>query len=456
MRVATPSGIVDVRARSWPLAGLNYPSRWENRSHTVRLADLPGGTIQTSTYANIYRTNPWIFTAVNAYARGISRLVPKVYEYDPDGNRTRVRSDLPGSLGRRSVGQTLDFLLRMPEPNVGRQEWLRKIVLDRMVYGNAIVVKDRNPATNVPQALYHVPWSRVTVVEGDDVPVLYYEISGRGMLSNGYGSNDPRRLAPEDVIHFGRGTDLDSPIGLSPIAPLKYTLALHDALWRHAVAYFQNSARPSGMIRLDKGATEQTITRVRDQIERLYTAPEQAGKILVTSGEWQSMMDAPDQSQIVDLARLSREEISAAYGIPQPMMGILDRAILNNVKELRNYFTRDSIGVEASAIEDDLMAQLVLGSPTWTGLFLEFDLDVMLRPDLEARADVYEKMRHVLTPNEMREMEQRAPIDAPEADTVWMPAGQQGLGFEPVDTSPAPADPGLVPTDPNMDVPPVG
>lgn len=435
MHVATPNGMEPVRARSWPLANLDYPRVFSNGSHSIPFANLPGGGYQAATYEMVYRTNPWVFAANRAIARGVSRLVLKVYQNDKNGARERIRSDLPGSTGRRSVGQALDFLLRQPEPGVGRQEWLRKLCLDKGVYGNALVTKDRNPATGTVQSLWRVPWKRVTVQEGDDVPILYYEVRGRAL------HQEPRRFSPDDVIHFGRGTDVDSPIGISPLAPLKFTLALHDALWRHAVAYFANSARPSGMVKLDKGASQTIIDLVRSQVEALYTSPENAGKVLVTSGEWQSMTDSPDQAQIIELARLSREEVAAAYGIPQPMVGILDRSTFSNVTELRNYFQRDLIGVEASDFEDDLMAQLVLASPAWSAVFVEFDLGEALRPDLEKLGDLAQKMRSVMTPDEMREkFVGLNPLDIDESRTVWMPSGQIGLGIEP----PAPEAPKVV------------
>lgn len=446
MRVATPEGFEQVRERSWPLAGLDFPRAVSNGHASIPFASLPGGGYQAATYEMVYRSNPWVFAANQAISRGVSRLVMKIYQYDAKGNRDRIRSDLPGSLGRKSVGQSLDALMRQPEPGVGRQEWLRKIVLDKGVYGNAIVTKDRNAATGMPESLWHVPWKRVIVQEGEDVPVLYYEVRSRT------GTKDPARFSPDDVIHFGRGTDVDSPIGISPLAPLKFTLALHDALWRHAVSYFANAARPSGMVQLDKGASESVIKAIREQVQDLYTSPENAGRVLVTSGNWQSITDSPDQAQIIELARLSREEVAAAYGIPQPMMGILDRAILNNTKELRNFFQRDTIGVEAAAIEDDLMAQLVLASPAWTSVFMEFDLAESMRPDLEALAEVAMKMKHVFTPDEMRDrFAGLNPLGMKESETVWMPSGQIGLGIEP----PAPEAPKTVkgPDGPIIDQP---
>lgn len=431
MRVRTPNGYETIRARSWPLAGSGYPRQFSNGHSVIPFANLPGGGGQAATYEMVYRTNPWVFTANQALSRGLSRLKLKTFKLDAKGNRERVRSDLPGSLGRTSGGQRLDSLLRQPEPGIGRQEWLRTNRLSKGVYGNALVIKERNDATGEPVALWRAPWKRVIVHEGENVPILGYEIRSKtGQKGKIY--------SPDDVIHFGRGTDLDSPIGLSPMSALKYTIALHDALWRHAVAYFANAARPSGMVQLDKGASEATIKIVREMIEQLYTSPENAGKVLVSSGQWQAITDTPAGSQLVELARLSREEIAAVYGIPQPMMGILDRAILNNTKELRNFFQRDLVGVDASDFEDDFMAQLVSATPAFAGNFIEFDLMETIKPDPEALGDLVEKTRSAMTPNEQRDkFFGLNALDLEEADTVWMPSGQIGLGIEP----PAPETP---------------
>lgn len=434
MRLATADGGYEtIRERSWPLAGLDYPRSVSNSQDSIQLSNLPGGGHQAATYQRIYRSNPWVFAACNAISRGVSRFPINVYSFDSNGARTRVRSDLPGQ--GASKGIALDKLMRIPEPGVGRQEWLRKIVLNLGIYGNGLASKDYEGGGAVPSALWHIPWRRVSVQEGDEVPVLYYEVKSKL-------GGKSKQFSPLDVIHFGRGTDDDSPIGLSPLAPLKATLALHDALWRHAVAYFQNSARPSGLVKLDKGASEAIIRTIKEQIEALYTSPENAGKVLVTSGEWTSLTDSPDHAQLVELARLSREEVAAAYGIPQPMMGILDRAILNNTQELRSYFTRDVLGEKSSAIEDDIMAQLIYATPAWVGFFAGFDMTGALKPDMTQLGELTTKTRGTLTPNEQRDIFFGLnPLKSPEADTVWMPSGQIGLGIEP----PAPEAPKLIP-----------
>jgi HK97 family phage portal protein len=423
MRLVSDSGeLVPVKGREWPLSGLVSPHQSGNGYNVIPLATRPGGPPNYATYARIYRENPWVYAAVNAIAYGLSRMKIVTYSLDANGDREPVRGDLPGSTGRPNAGQSLDRLMKMPEPGVGRHEWVRKLMLDRLVYGNALATMDRS-MSSAPSYLWHVPWRRVRVHEGEQVPILGYEIEG---------VKGQRFFDVGEVLHLGRHGDLDTPVGLSPLAPLKYTIALHDALQRHLNAYFQNAARPSGILKVLPGTSKDAQALIQEQVRKLYASPDQAGKIMVTSAEWQSLSDAPDSAQIIELAKLSREEIAGAYQVPPPVLGILDRAIKSNVAELRSQFVRDVIGPHADAFEDDVNAQVLGQNPGWRYNFVEFDLDSPLRPDLEARATVYEKMRHVWTVNEQRQLEGRKPLDGAAgeyADTVWMPSGQIPLGL---------------------------
>jgi phage portal protein BeeE len=394
----------------------------------------------------VYRSNPWVYSANRAISRGVSRLVLKVYQYDAKGARERVRSDLPGSLGRKSVGQSLDALLRNPSPaSVGKSGSARS-VSTRASTGtrSSTRIATRRRLASVSALARSVEARHVQ--EGEDVPILYYEVRSRT------GGEAAKKWSPDDVIHFGRGTDVDSPIGLSPLAPLKFTLALHDALWRHAVAYFAELRAPERHGEARQGRERRDHQDDREQIEALYTSPENAGKVLVTRASGRASRTRRIRRRSSKLARLSREEVAAAYGIPQPMMGILDRAILNNVKELRNYFQRDTIGVEASATSKTISwRNLCSRRPAWTSVFVEFDLGESAAPGSRSAREVATKMRGVMTPDEMREkFVGLNPLGIPESETVWMPSGQIGLGIEP----PAPEVPKGTPPTPTEPVEP--
>lgn len=397
---------------AWPLAS-SGPQRIGG------LASLPmvgsRGDERWLSLRQIWRSNPWVHAAVNVVAQTIARTPLHVFRREGEV-AVRVRDDV-ATPGRNSTGQVLARLLRAPNDFCSGVALLRSTMTDRLVFGNALWVIERD-LTGTPAAIWYVPWEHVTVVTGGELPVIAYEV--RPFLSA-----DARAFAPDDVVHFGRTAD--GGVGTSPLAACRHTVALHEALVRSMVAFFENAARPSAHLKVDR-VTDEIIQRIRAQIDLLYASPENAGRVLVTSGDWQPIATKPSESEVVELVRLSREEIVAAYGVPPPVVGMIDDAIKANVVELRRHFVRDVVGSYARELESEMRVQLIDRVPSLDGHWVEFQLAEQLRPDLEARATVYERMAMFLTPNEIRGLENLPPLPIPEADVPWVKPGAVPMG----------------------------
>lgn len=403
------------------------------------------GVQRWATFRTIYLTNPWVYAAVNKKARDIARLPLNVYSIDVDGDPTRVRGDGAMTPGRPTGGQSLDRLLSSQGfGGISKNAAVTATLTERFVYGNSLWEIIRPYGGGMPNALKRIRWRDVLMVgESIDNEVIYYDILPR----NDYGmSGQQRRVYPSDVVHFGLGSDSDSAIGISFLQACRHTLTLHDALIRHLIGYFTNSARPSGHIKVDK-LDRKTAELIRDLIQEWYSSPENAGRVLTTSGEWQSMSDTPDQSQIIELMTASAVEVAAAANIPPPVLGILDKAIKSNVHELREQYVREGLGPDASDFEEDIKAQLLTQVPSWAGLDLCLDLDEQLRPDLEARALVYQKMAGYYTVDDVRSMENLKPLRIKGVtDVPWAASGYQPMSAWEGGKSPHPAPGGGAPS----------
>jgi HK97 family phage portal protein len=382
----------EVRERGWPLAGLETSRTFSSAWNGVQLVAGPDGDSRMATYRMIYKTNPWVWAACQRISQGIATVPLKTYRLLADGQRERVRSDTPGTPGRSTGGQQLDALLRLPSPQTGQVRLVKRTVLNKLVYGNGLWTIDRNGA-GVPSALYHVPWRKVTVHAGEQVPILAYEVKG-AVKSKGY--------APEDVVHFVGGDDTEDPVGISPLSSLRATLALHEAIQRHLVAYYANEARPSGVLQMERMPKPKDLEEIRETIRQLYAGPENAGRLLITSGKFQSLAEETGTPALIELIKASREEVCAAYGIAPPLVGILDRAIKSNVKELRDQFYRDVVGPNAEEFEDDIGSQLLPQVPAWRYHFVEFDLPEKLRPDPEGTALMLNNLKTTMGLRERR------------------------------------------------------
>jgi HK97 family phage portal protein len=250
-------------------------------------------------------------------------------------------------------------------------------MIDRLVYGNALWLILRD-SFGAPNGFRRIRWRDMlrVIPDADGMPMLY-----EYRPWNGFSFGPLERVSVRDVIHFGQGSDPEGMLGLSPLESCRHTLALHDALTRHLVAFYSNSARASGFVSIDKELNKDRADEIRSFMRDLYASPENAGKIIAAQGvTWQEMGDAPSQAAIVELIRLSREELVAVYGVPPPSAGILDQAIKSNVKELREQFGRDGLGPWASDFEGEFAAQLLPQQPSWSTLTVRFDLAELLRP----------------------------------------------------------------------------
>jgi HK97 family phage portal protein len=402
---------------------------------TLSLTATANGTMRYASYIEIYRTNPWVWSSVQAIGRGLSRLPIHAYEEQADGSPLQVRGVTPGKKAGARSSQALDRLLRKPSIRQSRKRQVMVTAVDCLIFGNGLWEKKRD-GNGQPTDLPRLPWKDIEVQTTlDGAEILWFTYRPPGVT--------PRRLVPEDVIHFSTSDDPALPIGASPMSALKYTAALHDAIGKHNVHFFENSARPSGNLKLQPGARGDALESIRNQFRELYTSPENAGKVLVTTGDFQPLTMGADHSGIIELIKLSREEIAATFRIPPPILGLLEKAIMSNVKELREQYLRDVIGPWASIMEDPLEDQLAYAEPYWMDLDVRFDLDEMLRPDLEARAIAYNALEATLTTNERRFLEGKPRLEHPEADTVWMPSGAIPVGIKPPEPDPAaaPAEP---------------
>lgn len=360
------------------------------------------GRPRSATYRDIYLLNPWVYSAANIISMSIGRMPISVFGFDADANKQRYRYDLPQTPGRPSAGVQLDRMLSAPSQNVSRMSSVGNTLRERLILGNALWEIKRDLGGGIPTGLEPVSWLNVNRVEEDGWGnPLWYEIAPRGK------AGPARRLFPQDVIHFGCGSEFGQATGISLLESCHHTLALHEALMRHLLAYFENSARGSGHFKVDN---PKQAAEARKLITELYTSPENAGKVLITNATWQSMSDTPEHASIVELISESRTEVAAAFRVPPPVLGLLEHAIRANVKEMREQFVRDTVGPWTADFSGDIQAQLVNPTAAWSNLFVEFDLNEQLRPDLEARAMVYQRMMFVFSIDEIRGMEGKSPF----------------------------------------------
>ncbi len=306
--------------------------------------------------------------------------------------------------GRTRAEGRLADLLRRPSPATTTANLIGTAMAHLQLYGNAFLGKFRDADGRVEQlALLHP--DRVTV-ELRDGRVVYTVNDGLGRQSE---------LGVEDIVHV-RGLSTDGLVGVSPVRACRVAMGLSASLAAHANHFFENGARPTGILR---------VPRFRDQVEEDAFAAEfssnelglrNAHKIAVVTGDepldFTQMTGPLDDLQFVEQRHLSTAEIARIFRVPPWMVGASsgDSMTYSNTESQALAFVTHSLRpwlvlIEQAISED---ADLCPGA-----LYVEFLLDALLRADSKTRSEVYaaalDPVTGWMTRDEVRRLENLEP-----------------------------------------------
>lgn len=391
----------------------------------VRYSRPPVGTIRRSgpgpsllslygnraaTYEAMIFAQPWLYACVRTFVIAIARTPANSYS---GGNTENDR--------KRERAHALPRLLKRPYPLGNRFQLFADIAYDIFGPGGfALIMKStesggRVPAGEEPDELWPIP-ARYVQIERDDRGILGFNVTIGGKSTP---------LLPSDVIY------IPHPMGgRSPIAPLERTAALEEAAIDWQRNTLENDATPTGAFFTEKLLKDDTISRLREELAGLYAGPENRRFGLFDQGlDFKAISNNAVNVELINQRKLSREEVAGAYGIPAPMIGILDHATYSNISELRRSFYVDTIAPYLTLIEDCFDSQLIAPIRAWDGLYIEFDMHEILKPDpeAEARTLMINFQSSTLTTNERRKRLNLSPIGDPSDpdnphNQIWYPA----------------------------------
>lgn len=365
-------------------------------------------------YGDIYRSQPYVATAVDVLTRQISRLPLKVYQRDSQGNRTRVEE------------HRLVDLIKRPAPRCGStqlKQWLAQPVL---LHGNALLLKGRDERAAPPARLWPLEWRSVSA-RARGGAVDYFETSQFG---------EKQFLDPADVLHV-RWEPPDGCFGVSPLQQLGITVRIERAAQEYQENYLgQGAAPPSALYLPHEIVTDDEMRgKIESRMQARHGGPQGAGRVAVLPNDtkWEAVGHTAHEAELIAQRKLTREEVGSVYQVPQPLLGILENATLANVAELHRMLYTTVLGPWLALIEDTFKAQIIDTEPAFEGLWVEFDLAEVLKGDKlkEMTALKLAVQAGLLTLNEAREIQNRKKYDADWCDEPLIPANNLRSAPEP-------------------------
>lgn len=379
---------------------------WNGEGATAPALGYTWEEFSTASYELLFKRQLWVYRAIETRATALSRLPLKVYRRD-GLNRPELDRDEP-----------FPALLRRPNPRMSSEHLWLWTDETRGIHGIAWwrIVRDRGGR---PVQLWPVHPTRLRQVDPDT-----FELAS----SDG---TPAMQLAWYDLVPF-----LENARGISPLEQLRKTLHAENAAQAATSAYWDKGARPSLVLKHPKAIGETAVKTLRESAEIFYGGAGNRGSIMVLEENMTADVVAlsAEDAQYIESRKLNREEVAAAYGMPPPVLGILDHATYSNIKELFRSLYREVTAPQAGKFQATLETYLRAGYNPRTGgpnfpddQYAEFLLEDMLRGTPEEQIDSLAKAVQVglLTPAEGRRILNRREIDG--SDVLFANAAMQPL-----------------------------
>ena len=238
-----------------------------------------------------------------------------------------------------------------------------------------------------------------------------------------------------EIWHL-RGMSFDGISGLSPIEQARDAVGMGLSAQEYGARFFQNDARPGGVIEFNGAFKDQTARKTFMDSWRSGQAGANRGKTAVLEHDMKYKEIGLNNSdaQFIEARKFQVTEIARMFRVPPHMIADLDRATFSNIEHQSLEFVLHTMTPWAERWESSIETNLLTESEA--DLEIEFDFTSLLRGDHNARAAYYGSgiTNGWMTRNEARLMEGYDPIaglDMPLQQLNMAPAGSNPMNKAP-------------------------
>lgn len=336
-----------------------------------------------------------VYACVNLLSRTMASLPLNVYERISDKER------------RRATDHYLYRVLHLrPNPEMTSYKWRETTFAHILLWGNAYSEIVYDGAGRVRE-LWPIHPSRVTPKRNKEGQVVYEirlpdDVGGQTIV-----------LPKRKMLHF-KGLGPNGIEGYSVISLASEAIGLGLAAQEYSARFFSNDSTPAGFLSHPQTLGPEGIKNVKASWTTEHGGLENSHKVAVLEEgmKWEAMGIPAKDAQLIESRKFSKEEIATLFGIPQHMVGNMDRATFSNIEHQGIEYVVHSVRPWAVNMEQEMVISLIM-ERNWDRYFIEHDVNGLLRGDTESRFKAYGQARRDgwMNANEIRALENFPPLE---------------------------------------------
>lgn len=315
---------------------------------------------------------PTVFRALDIRASGIAKMPIKVYKKNEKG--------------KEEINDEVSYLLNVrPNPNMTPLQFKKLISFNVDIYGDAFVWIQSQKGK--PSALW--------VLDNETCSLD----SVKGQLWLKFRLNDvERRVKYEQVLHFtdvnlSNMQDTTNIKGLSKLDIAMQSVGNYKNTNKLLTTYYKKGNLSGGLL-----STQDTLDpEVKKAIKEAWILAnggiENSGITVVDGGlTWTDTSLNFKDMCIVELSKLTTEELSRVFGVPLHMLSNLDKSSFSNIQQQSLDFYQNTLMPPVVSWEQEMTYKLYTREQQMQGYYAKFDYRVAMRADDASRATYYKTM----------------------------------------------------------------
>lgn len=354
--------------------------------------------IRVSTKAALSISMVW--SCVKILSESLSGLPLKLYEDTDKGRKQADRND-------RDLK-----LLRKPNPYMTMLNFLKFVVVNMALRGNAFALIERNIHG---EPIGFVPLDCRTVKIDTDDGLIYMVTPSEG---------DPFPVSPEHMLHF-KLFSLDGVVGLSPIEYQAETMGLAKAGQQWSARFMRKGGFTGGYVIYEQFLTETQQAQILKKFPDVRKADaDDIGKMAILQGNPKIVPAGISQkdAQFIESQQFQEEALAGIYGVPLWLANRAGKTSImgSNLEQQLTGFITFGLKPYIDAVEDEFNDKVYRPESR----FVEFVVEGLLRADSAGRSTYYGGAlggsggSGWMTINEVREKENLPPLEGDEYNRV--------------------------------------
>jgi len=215
-------------------------------------------------------------------------------------------------------------------------------------------------------------------------------------------------------IHKVQGISRDGVVGYEPIRLAAQAVGLILGTERYGAAFFQNGARPGGVLEHPGHLNPKARDALRAQWTAMHSGLNNAQRVaILEEGMKFNALGIPnEEAQFLQTRQFQVTEIARLFRIPPHMLADLDRATFSNIEHQSLEFVMHTLRPWLVRVEQAIYRDLLTPAERQT-LFARHIVEGLLRGDTTSRYAGYQSGINTgwMTRNEARELEDLNPLD---------------------------------------------